>query len=139
MPSKDPLLYVIVSFWSGMVSYSVARWTNYRQNSLNDKKDFVKLIEKIEDASVSYWLDSGRNKAAEATLKGDLKKITQEIPRLFKGTGKLFEKLERYSIDFRKEITGGSFESDNRLEEQGRATNIQDIALEIITLVKSST
>ncbi len=139
MSSKPIWLYLTVALWSGIVSWAVAHWTLSKQNRLSDKRNLIELIEDVESVSVSYWLSSGQKRITEVTLTGKLKKINQEIQSLYNVKSSLYKQLERENINFRKEITGGGFESKKRLEEQGRATNIQDISCQFIALIKGNT
>lgn len=138
MPNKSILISLSVTLWSGLVSWGVARWTLSNQNRLNEKKDLVKLIEDVETEAVSYWLSTGRDKVCEVSLIGKLKKINPEIQRIYKKKFSIYKEIERELIDYRRNITGGAFETESRLEEPGRAIHIQDTACRFTAMIKDS-
>jgi len=44
--------------------------------------------------------------------------------------------LDKKIIEFRREITGGTFARETRTKEPGRASNIREMGQELISLIK---
>lgn len=136
--NNTTLIVLLTTAWSGIVSFAVAKWTLNKQNHLNDIGAVVKLIERTNSSAQAYWLSSGRKHIVEAKLKNMTYKLGSEIGRVFPNQKGLLSKLEAKNKDFRKEITGGPFETKGRLEEHGRASLIQETSQEMITLIYDS-
>ncbi len=142
MPDKatvtiTPLIVsVVCTLWSGLVSFIVAKWTLARQSRSNEIADLVNLIERLSASASAFWLSSGRKKEAEAKLKHKLLRLNAELDRLF-SKHSCYEKIMNDNILFRREITGGQFENENRTEENGRSATIVELGEDLIKKIKS--
>lgn len=123
------------TLWPGIVSFIVAKWTLARQGRSNEIADLVKLIERLSASASAYWLSSGRKKEAEAKLKHKLLRLNAELDRLF-SKNPCYETIMQATILFRREITGGQFENENRSEENGRSATIIELGEELIKKIK---
>lgn len=132
------LILFVTTTWSGIVSFAVAKWTLNSQNHLNNIGGIIKLIEGTNSAARAYWLSSGRHQVVESKIKYKLFKLSSEIEIVFSKQKDLLKKLNTKNIEFRKEITGGQFESEGRLDEHGRASHIQETTQEMITLINDN-
>ncbi len=124
---------VLTGFVSLLMSWVVASWKVRKQHRLNEISGLEKLIESVTSSASSYWLSSGRNKNVEQDLKHKLYRVSAKITELFPKD----EELKHHNITFRRQITGGQFENENRPVEDGRVSNIVDISEELLEAIKN--
>ena len=128
---------ILCTLISAFVAWFVADKTLKKQDRINDLKDIVKLTYRLITSAEAYWLSAGRDIKAEHQLKHKTKRLIVEIEQIFSGDKKRFKVLEQKGKEFRMKITGGQFESKNRTEELGRVSNINEMGMELIDLIKN--
>ena len=123
---------------SAFTSSLVAKMTISNQKKINEKKDVVRLVYIILSSSEAYWLSPGPNKTSEFKLKNKLFRLTTEISNIYSKKHSIKSSFDKKIIKFRRKITGGTFESANRVEEPGRVSEIQEIGYELIDMIKTN-
>lgn len=133
----NTIIFILCTIWSGIVAYGVANHKLNKQERINEIKDIVKLVYRLSSSAQAFWLSDGRNTIAESKLKDKLLRLTTEIQDVFSDRPEQRGKLLKKNITFRQEITGGTFENKDRPIETGRASNIQEMALDLIIDIKN--
>jgi ABC-type transport system involved in multi-copper enzyme maturation permease subunit len=122
---------------SGIISFVVAKITVKNQQKLNDINQIIKLIDNLISSSTIYWLSPGRDEIVESKLTHKLQRLNVETNSVFAKEKSYLEDLQKTIISFRREITGGSFGSQNKQTENGRVNQISEVGVDLIGKIKN--
>lgn len=137
MESKlwDGTLAAIVGAVLGAISGGVSSWfiTSRFEEKAQRSRAYDRFDEALDDlqtTATAYWRTNGQDFDKERYLKSQLEKVDLRLEALLRVLGQ-FQTSSRVRLDaLTDEVTGGNFETHNRVADQNRVTSIKALCAE---------